>query len=589
MLIVSSTFSYGPGRNFGVEQCWRSYSTTIPFILTLLALLIGLRDALRTRRLTLPILVFGLLVGTSVSVSLLETSFWHFKRYHQPMIALLFPPAAWGLTALYGALRRTARPVAILAVGALLGVLLVQMAVTTANFVGNYRDNVREVALSQIPMAEYVAKNLPAGAIVGVHDIGVMRYLGDHPTYDVIGLTTPSAALAWRNGPGAFYVKLVRSPWYPNYFAIYPDARGLTYFADAGLFREALARFPSTQPTYNVASATNTGQTVYRADWSMTQLAVRPWQPSSLDAIRGFELVDSVNVADLASEDGHRYRWWQAVQRPGFASEVYRLDYLACRTSAGDTSCAAVDGGRLITGGEEMTIATRPGQDLIWITRVHPRNVARLEIFVDDQKTGTRLIPAIPGQWLEIATLCRAVHHQITDEPARRGKYHRPDQGHLHAHYHWFYQGTYRADTTITLPGPTARFGESVVLAGHRLAYNADKRVAQVDLEWRLDGPAETRDAKVFVHIYDPAGKLIETPGAQIDRRPGEGTLPPANWLPDVVRDSYTLTLPQGLAPGTYRVAVGLYDPEPPMQRWPVQGEGADSDRRLFIGTIEIR
>ncbi len=574
----------------GFNSVGGDYGTTIPFILTLIALVISLRDALRARRLTPPILVFGWLVGISAAVSLLETSFWHFKRYHQPMIALLFPPAAWGLTALYGALQRAVRPAAFLAVGAVLGVLLVQLAITTGNFVGNYRDNVREVALSQIPMAEYAAKNLPGGAIVGVHDIGVMRYLGDHPTYDVIGLTTPGAALAWRNGPGAAYEQMARSPWRPAYFAIYPDARGLTYFTDTGLFREALAHFPSTRPIYNVASATNTGQTVYRTGWTFSSFAGQPWQPSSLHAISGMSLIDSVNCADLESETAHGYRWWQTVQRPGFATEVYEWTYAGCRAPEGNAGCRVLDGGRLITGGEEMTITTRPGQDLIWVTRVHPRNVARLEIFVDGQKAGTRLVPAIPGQWLEIATLVPGsaitksqtrlrVEANITD----------PNQGHYMPYYHWFYQGTYRADTTITLPGPTARFGEFVVLAGHRLAYNADKRVAQVDLEWRLDGPAETRDAKVFVHIYDPTGKLIETPGAQIDRRPGEGTLPPANWLPDVVRDSYTLFLPEGLTPGTYRVAVGLYDPEPPMQRWPVQGEGADSDRRLFIGTIEIR
>ena len=63
----------------------------------------------------------------------------------------------------------------------------------------------------------------------------------------------------------------------------------------------------------------------------------------------------------------------------------------------------------------------------------------------------------------------------------------------------------------------------------------------------------------MFVHLYDPNGKLLE--GAQIDQRPGGGVLSPANWLPGLVRDSYTLTVPKDVLPGIYQVAIGLYDP----------------------------
>src|SRR5260221_5186058 len=135
-------------------------------------------------------------------IAMLETAFWQMKRYQQPMIALLFPLAGWALlsdqmigTGLKPAPAESVQRNKRFYAGIL---LVVSMAVvselTLPGVVRMYADNVREVAISQTQMAQYVAENIPATAIIGVHDIGVMRYLSGHPTYDVVGLTTPGAA-----------------------------------------------------------------------------------------------------------------------------------------------------------------------------------------------------------------------------------------------------------------------------------------------------------------------------------------------------------------------------------------------------------
>ena len=155
-------------------------------------------------------------------------------------------------------------------------------------------------------------------------------------------------------------------------------------------------------------------------------------------------------------------------------------------------------------------------------------------------------------------------------------------------YYHWFYQGTYHANSNGTLPGPGATFGDTIKLAGRQLVYYPDTRTIKVDLEWDAGGwisyyPLNLVDAKIFVHLYDQEGNII----VQSDQRPGNGALPPANWLPGILRDTFTLTIPGDLHAGKYRVAVGMYDPVTNV-RLHVVGEGSDQDNRLFIGAIEI-
>src|SRR5262249_19241165 len=138
-----------------------------------------------------------------------------------------------------------------------------------------------------------------------------------------------------------------------------------------------------------------------------------------------------------------------------------------------------------------------------------------------------------------------------------------PSVGHFMPYYHWFYQGTYHANTTVTLSGPEATFDDWIKLAGHLMTYDPQSRMITVKLQWIGGVPIPYRpsalvDAKIFVHLYDVKdkdGKIV----VQADQRPGEGTLPPANWLPGIRQDTITLTIPADTPPGTYSVAIGLY------------------------------
>ena len=78
---------------------------------------------------------------------------------------------------------------------------------------------------------------------------------------------------------------------------------------------------------------------------------------------------------------------------------------------------------------------------------------------------------------------------------------------------------------------------------------------SEIGLYWQTDGTAQG-DYKIFIHILDADGGNV----AQADVRPGQGALPPGNWLPGGFRDTISVNL-SAIPEGHYRVVMGLYDP----------------------------
>ncbi len=106
---------------------------------------------------------------------------------------------------------------------------------------------------------------------------------------------------------------------------------------------------------------------------------------------------------------------------------------------------------------------------------------------------------------------------------------------------------------------------------------------AHIRLRWAADAAYRGRYT-VFVHLLGPDG----APAAQGDQEPLGGFYPTDAWLPNVpVDDEYTLALPAGLAPGTYRLVVGLYDPATG-ERLPLLHDGRPDGDAVEIGRIEV-
>jgi uncharacterized membrane protein len=85
-------------------------------------------------------------------------------------------------------------------------------------------------------------------------------------------------------------------------------------------------------------------------------------------------------------------------------------------------------------------------------------------------------------------------------------------------------------------------------------------------LYWRAAANFE-KSYTVFTHLLDAEEAVI----VNADHAPPK---PTTGWVPDeIITDRVTLTLPEGLAPGSYRIEVGLYDAaDPAYPRLPLAG-----------------
>ena len=96
-------------------------------------------------------------------------------------------------------------------------------------------------------------------------------------------------------------------------------------------------------------------------------------------------------------------------------------------------------------------------------------------------------------------------------------------------------------------------------------------------------------DYTVFVHVFDPASGAIV---AQADSMPFEGRYPTSLWWPgDLQMDEHTTLSLDGVPPGRYSIAVGVYDVAT-MQRLPAtdgQGRSIPGGRFVVEQTVEVK
>jgi hypothetical protein len=142
-------------------------------------------------------------------------------------------------------------------------------------------------------------------------------------------------------------------------------------------------------------------------------------------------------------------------------------------------------------------------------------------------------------------------------------------------------------DVEMANPLRDVRLGEAIALRGFTLAPERVERgdILQVTLFWEaVDVP--TGRYKVFLHLVDAQSQIV----SQFDGEPGHGMNLTTSWRPEdgIFPDRHGVPVPQALAPGQYRLLVGMYDASG-APRLPVSIEGEPAGDTLVLAAVEIQ
>ncbi|MBC7248738.1 MAG: hypothetical protein H5T62_00500 [Anaerolineae bacterium] len=573
----------------GVGDEWRYYLPPFFFLFFLGGVLLGALKEWRRRTIGPAILVMLWFFIGLASTATLYNALWHYARYQMPFFPLVIVYGSWGLSAVvrwlvtkftriisagvagnrravgliaYRAVRRYILRQREWVLVAVASPLIAYSLLTVHTFAGRYGMACFTISRQQMAMARWIDDHLPPQARVAVHDVGVLKYFGHRYVYDLVGLVTNGAAEAGRNGPGSVFEAMEsheislsgRSVLArPDYIAVYTGAfPPAIYFADTDMFAQELYRVEV--PDFSKVASAFSEQAVYRVDWRLGDSGSEIVQTNILSQIQGMHLVDTLDVADLRSEKMHSYRWWQTGRPAGFPTEVRQFSYRA------DPSRVVLDGGRMMSGGEEMVVRSEPGEDMMIVMRAHAMNDVRLRVFVNDMYLGLWAYPAGPGEWIETAYLVPGKHitsgrtklrfEAVTESPHFR--WHAP-------FYYWFWQGEFRPEPVTPTHPLSAELGGKVRLLG----YDVDKTMVKpgqtinLTLYWQAITPTK-ESYTVFTHLLDSNNEIW----GQKDNPPYFGTYPVWVWREgEIVRDPYAIPVSEDAPPGEYIVEVGMYEP----------------------------
>lgn len=306
-----------------------------------------------------------------------DTHHWRYQIPYVP-VATLLVVLGW-FSAFPARVRLRWRLLPLAVAGGLLLPELVHYEHYTARNAENIHDQ-------QVACGRWIHDHLPPDAIVGINDAGAIAYFGGRRILDLVGLVTNGPARAYRAGPGSLYEWLEVLPHdrRPTYFAIFPD--WFPYLRRTSLVGKRLARFSLVDNTISGGDM----KAVYQADWSHVGGADDLWIRRDLVDVWGFQVIDVLDVADLASQRAHRYvafDKWRDTLREFPVADIPRF--------------LIIDGGRQPSRGERFTLHARPGEPGALIMRTEAFRDFQLEVRVDGQDLGVWKIPRASLTWTE--------------------------------------------------------------------------------------------------------------------------------------------------------------------------------------------
>ena len=264
---------------------------------------------------------------------------------------------------------------------------LLAVAPTLFGRAREFSQHAAEMDRMHFEAGEWIDENLPEEAVVGVHDAGILAGAGNRPIVDFNGLVSPEFFNISASTPGGLYETIAGMPFSkrPTHHASFPS------WLHPALRTETLARFPFEQNDW----ASGETLTVWGAAIFDTTAPLRPvdW-PKPWES--GWQILDSINHAELESEAAHDYtpeltnRW-----------ELDPFSFLRRLPASRDSALVLTEGGRLLTGEESFNLRCHPARPGRLVIRCRAERPALLAIHVGDHNEEMRLRDT-PGEFQEL-------------------------------------------------------------------------------------------------------------------------------------------------------------------------------------------
>lgn len=250
-----------------------------------------------------------------------------------------------------------------------------------------------QICSQHVPMAAAV-RALPEDAVVGINDAGALTYLGDHPTWDMVGLTAPRAVRSHVAGPGAVFERMERleAGRRPTHLAYYP-----TWFKGLELGEKRLH-----------AVETDGIYVGHRRKelWTVRTELFGSGADPVLRTVEGRQ-VDELDVGDLRSEQAHGYAKAQ-MRRKGVLYRSYEVE-----------GSEVADGGRVLRSQEEFELGAQPGEPATWVWRTDSWHRTRVELIWNGHPLREVRLES-ERDWVEVVVRVPAKHVKERNTVVRR-------------------------------------------------------------------------------------------------------------------------------------------------------------------------
>jgi hypothetical protein len=365
-----------------------------------------------------------------LATTIAAPDFSHSQRYHLPYQPLFFVFVSAGVVQIASLWKERAKEVAL---G--IAVFLVALSIPSIFYwAAEYGENCNDIYNQHRRISWWVSEKTPPDCVIGTTDVGLITYYTDRPIYDFVGLVTNNEALHWLNGIGSTWERMEHLPpnRLPRYIITYSYLWGTDHFLGDKVYQVSLSK--------NTVTSGKTLE-VFKPDWSLLKSGVQ--MQSDHSNANTFGVVDSLDIADLQSEQRHSYKFTEDAERRPYLPWPYRGNLfrnLAYNTGK-ENPVRVCDGGRAITGFEQFRIRTTPNKPLKIVCRTDAAWDVSLNVVINHSPCETWHIPATYDAWQEAEITIPA--HLINSETTTvRLEYvwnHVSETAHR-SFYYWFLQ-----------------------------------------------------------------------------------------------------------------------------------------------------